>query len=83
MVPKNEVWSKKVSETKAHRAGRYRKEMAGVPESDECRKRDLECWKGPASVAWSKGWLARIGRPEYLPEDIAGQIRGYKKQTAP
>ena len=46
MVPKNEVWSRKVSETKAHRAGRYRKEMAGVPESDECRKRDLECWKG-------------------------------------
>ena len=59
-------------------------------------KRWLECLKAmsaenetwsagrvPASVAWSKGWLARVGRPEYVPEDIAGQIRGYKKQTAP
>ena len=60
MVPKNEVWSRKVSETKAHRAGRV-----------------------PESVARGKRSLARIGMPEYLPEDNAGQIRRYNKQTAP
>ena len=50
MVPKNEVWSRKVSETKAYRAGRV-PESDGwsawvVPESDECRKTRLGVLEG-------------------------------------
>ena len=50
MVPKNEVWSRKVSETKAIVPEVYRKAMVGVPgwyrEANGAEKRDLECWKG-------------------------------------
>ena len=50
MVPKNEVWSRKVSETKAHRAGRV-PESDGwsawvVPETDECRNTRLGVLEG-------------------------------------
>ena len=50
MVPKNEVWSRKVSETKAYRAGRV-PESDGwsawvVPETDECRKTRLGVLEG-------------------------------------
>ena len=81
MVPKNEVWSRKVSETKARRAGRV-PESDGwsawvVPESGECRKTRLGVLEGypKATLGVKDGNReARIGMLEYLPEDIAGQI---------
>ena len=50
MAPRNEVWSRKVSETKAYRAGRV-PESDGwsalvVPETDECRKTRLGVLEG-------------------------------------
>ena len=55
LVPKNEVWSRKVSETKAYRAGRV-PESDGrsawvVPESDECRKTRLGVLEGYRKVS--------------------------------
>ena len=50
MVPKKEVWIRKVSETKAYRAGRV-PESDGwsarmVPGSEWCQKNEpWECWK--------------------------------------
>ena len=80
MVPKNEVWSRKVSETKARRAGRV-PESDGwsawvVPESGECRKTRLGVLEGyPKATLGVKGGYreAKSGMPVYLPEGIAGQ----------
>ena len=54
-------------------AGMNRKAMAGVPGWYlKARGAENETWgagRVPESIAWGKGWLARIGMPEYLPED--------------
>ena len=62
MVPKKEVWIRKVSETKAYRAGRV-PESDGwsarmVPGSEWCQKTSHgNAGRVPESDAWGKGWL--------------------------
>ena len=64
MVPKNEVWIRKVSETKAYRAGR-------VPESNGWSAR---------MVPESDGWSARmVPESERCRKTRLGVLEGYRK----
>ena len=98
MVPKSDGWSTMVVLESDGWSTMAVPESDGwstmvVPESDGCQQTRVGVLEGyrkargagrvPESVARGKGWLARIGKPEYLREDVAGQIRGYKKQTVP